>query len=210
MSFNKNIAAVIVAGGNGIRAGSATPKQWKKISGRPVLEWTISKFQDHPQITQIILVVQDSKQVDSKRLFDTNVCLAEAGITRTQSVLNGLRMVSKEISHVLIHDGVRPCVSKTLISNVIEKLKYFDSVIPALDITDSLWKFNTTKEALSKPINRDLFKTTQTPQGFNYIKILKAYNSNSEPTTDCATLAIKSGLSLGTVDGDIKNIKIII
>tara|TARA_Y100000739_G_C20560762_1_gene442956 strand:- start:1065 stop:1316 length:252 start_codon:yes stop_codon:yes gene_type:complete len=67
---------------------------------------------------------------------------------------------------------------------------------------------NKAKEALSKPINRDSFITTQTPQGFNYKKILKAYVSNSESTTDCAALAVKSGLSIGTVNGDIKNIKI--
>ena len=208
MSFNKNIAAIIVAGGNGSRAGGATPKQWKKIAGKSVLEWTISKFQNHPQITKIILVIQNSKQFDSKKGFDESICVAEAGPTRTQSVLNGLRIVSKEITHVLVHDGVRPCVSKTLISNVIAKLKFFDSVIPTLVITDSLWKMNKAKEALSKPINRDSFITTQTPQGFNYKKILKAYVSNSESTTDCAALAVKSGLSIGTVNGDIKNIKI--
>ena len=208
MSLNKNIAAIIVAGGNGSRAGSATPKQWEKICGKPVIEWTISKFQDHPQINQIILVVQDSKKFDSKKMFSSTICVTAAGLTRTQSVLNGLRIVSEGISHVLIHDGVRPCVNKTLISNVIEKLKFFDSVIPTLDITDSLWKLTSTNETLSKPIDRNLFKTTQTPQGFNYSKILKAYNSNSESTTDCAALAIKSGLSLGTVEGDIKNIKI--
>jgi len=208
MVSNQNIAAIIVAGGDGRRAGGSVPKQWKKISGKPVLEWTVSKFLNHPKITQVIIVIKNSKTFDSRKAFNAKVCVAEAGLNRTQSVFNGLRIVSKEISHVLIHDGVRPCVSKTLISNVIEKLGFFESVIPTLNITDSLWKFNSAKETLSSPTNRNLFKTTQTPQGFDYIKIFEAYNANSESTTDCAALAIKSGLSLTTVDGEIENIKI--
>ena len=123
-------------------------------------------------------------------------------------MLNGLLAVSKDTSYVLIHDAVRPCVSKTLISRIISKLEFSDAVIPLMKIADSLWRITSEKENFEKPCIRENFRTTQTPQGFNYKKILDAHKKNETSTTDDTALAIKSNMIITTVEGESKNIKI--
>ena len=208
MEIKKKIAVVIVAGGSGDRVGGKVNKQWKIISGKPVLEWTISKFKNHPRISQIILVLKNADQFKDYKKTTEMLKIVPSGTTRTKSVLNGLLAVSKDTSYVLIHDAVRPCVSKTLISRVISELEFSDAVIPVMKITDSLWRITPKKENFEEPHIRENFRTTQTPQGFNYKKILDAHKKNETSTTDDTALAIKSNMSITTVEGETKNIKI--
>ena len=208
MEIGKKIAAVIVAGGTGDRVGGKVNKQWKIILGKPVLEWTISKFKNHPKISQIILVLKNADQFKYYKKTTGMLKIVPSGTTRTKSVLNGLLAVSNDISYVLIHDAVRPCVSKTLISRVIDELEFADAVIPVMKITDSLWRITSEKENFEEPYIRENFRTTQTPQGFNYKKILDAHKKNETSTTDDTALAIKSNMSITTVEGELKNIKI--
>ncbi|MDE2648860.1 MAG: 2-C-methyl-D-erythritol 4-phosphate cytidylyltransferase, partial [Paracoccaceae bacterium] len=95
-----------------------------------------------------------------------------------------------------------------LISSTIESLAVFDCVIPILPVTDALWEINQNKINLVKSLDRDLFKTTQTPQGFNREKILKAYQNNYITAADDAAIALKSGMKISTIDGEASNIKI--
>ena len=208
MEIKKKIAVVIVAGGTGDRVGGKVNKQWKVISGKPVLEWTISKFKNHPKISQIILVLKNADQFKDYKKTTEMLKIVPSGTTRTKSVLNGLLAVSKDTSYVLIHDAVRPCVSKTLISRVISELEFSDAVIPVMKITDSLWGITHKKENFEEPYIRENFRTTQTPQGFNYKKILDAHKKNETSASDDTALAIKSNMSITTVEGELKNIKI--
>ena len=209
MAINKKkIAVVIVAGGTGDRVGGKVSKQWKIISGKPVLEWTISKFKNHPRISQIILVLKNADQFKDYKKTTEMLKIVPSGTTRTKSVLNGLLAVSKDTSYVLVHDAVRPCVSKALISRVISELEFSDAVIPVMKITDSLWRITPKKENFEEPSVRENFRTTQTPQGFNYKKILDAHKKNETSATDDTALAIKSNMSITTVEGELKNIKI--
>ena len=208
MGINKKIAVVIVAGGTGDRVGGNVNKQWKIILGKPVLEWTISRFKNHPKIDQIILVLKNADQFKDYMKTTEILKIVPSGTTRTNSVLNGLLAVSKDTSYVLIHDAVRPCVSETLISRIISKLEFSDAVIPVTKITDSLWRITSEKENFDEPCIRENFRTTQTPQGFNYKKILDAHKKNETSATDDTALAIKSNMSITTVEGDLTNIKI--
>mgnify|MGYP003330778552 CR=1 FL=1 len=208
MEINKKIAVVIVAGGTGDRVGGKVNKQWKIISGKPVLDWTISKFKNHPKISQIILVLKNADQFKDYKKTTEMLKIVPSGTTRTKSVLNGLLAVSNDTSYVLIHDAVRPCVSKTLISRIISELEFSDAVIPVMKITDSLWRITPEKENFEEPQLRENFRITQTPQGFNYKKILDAHKKNETSTTDDTALAIKSNMSITTVEGESKNIKI--
>ena len=208
MEIKKKIAVVIAAGGTGDRVGGRVKKQWKIILGKPVLEWTISKFKNHPRISQIILVLKNADQFKDYKKTTEMLKIVPSGTTRTKSVLNGLLAVSKDTSYVLIHDAVRPCVSKTLISRVISELEFSDAVIPVMKITDSLWRITPEEENIEEPYIRENFRTTQTPQGFNYKKILDAHKKNETSASDDTALAIKSNMSITTVEGELKNIKI--
>ena len=198
-------SVIIVAAGRGQRAGGIKPKQWQTILGKRVVDWTISKFFDHPLINEVILVTDSIEETKS---FPNEIIIVKGGFERSQSVLNGLLMVSDSISNVLIHDAARPCVTSKLISSIIEGLTVFDCVIPILPVTDALWGIDRNKMNLVKSLDRDLFKTTQTPQGFNREKILKAYQNNYITAADDAAIALKSGMKISTIDGEASNIKI--
>ena len=198
-------SVIIVAAGRGQRAGGVKPKQWQTILGKRVVDWTVSKFFDHPLINEIILVTDSIEEAKS---FPNEVIIVKGGYERSQSVLNGLLMVSDNISNVLIHDAARPCVTSELISSIIKGLAVFDCVIPILPITDALWGINRNKINLVKSLDRDLFKTTQTPQGFNREKILKAYQNNYITAADDAAIALKAGMKINTIGGESSNIKI--
>jgi len=198
-------SVIIVAAGRGQRAGGVKPKQWQTILGKRVVDWTISKFFDHPLINEVILVTDNIEETKS---FPNEIIIVKGGYERSQSVLNGLLMVSDSISNVLIHDAARPCVTSKLISSIIEGLTVFDCVIPILPVTDALWGIDRNKMNLVKSLDRDLFKTTQTPQGFNREKILKAYQNNYITAADDAAIALKSGMKISTIDGEASNIKI--
>jgi 2-C-methyl-D-erythritol 4-phosphate cytidylyltransferase/2-C-methyl-D-erythritol 2,4-cyclodiphosphate synthase len=198
-------SVIIVAAGRGQRAGGVKPKQWQTILGKRVVDWTVSKFFDHPLINEIILVTDSIEEAKS---FPNEVIIVKGGYERSQSVLNGLLMVSDNISNVLIHDAARPCVTSELISSIIKGLAVFDCVIPTLPITDALWEIDRNKINLVKSLDRNLFKTTQTPQGFNREKILKAYQNNYITAADDAAIALKAGMKINTIGGESSNIKI--
>ena len=198
-------SVIIVAAGRGRRAGGIKPKQWQTILGKRVVDWTVSKFFDHPLINEIILVTDNIEEAKS---FPNEIIIVKGGYERSQSVLNGLLMVSDNISNVLIHDAARPCVTSKLISSIIEGLAVFDCVIPILPVTDALWEIDRNKINLVKSLDRNLFKTTQTPQGFNREKILKAYQNNYITAADDAAIALKAGMKINTIGGESSNIKI--
>jgi 2-C-methyl-D-erythritol 4-phosphate cytidylyltransferase len=203
MKKNGKNAVIIVAAGLGLRAGGDQPKQWQKILGKTLTDWTLSKFITHPRIHTIILVVDDKKQVSHLR---DNVVLELGGSDRSTSVRNGLSAVPKDITKVLIHDVARPCVSHELINSIINGLDEHDAVIPILNLSDALWEVKDN--LLLKPCNREDFVLAQTPQGFDMEKISKAYALNTNTQYDDAAVAVNAGLSVVFIEGDRTNIKL--
>ena len=102
-------SAIIVAGGSGFRFGGSIPKQFNEIDGQEILSFSVHTFSTHPQIQEIIIVCHP----DWKKHVITNYpeCIVvEGGQRRQDSSLAGVRAVSSESEHVLIHDTVRPLV----------------------------------------------------------------------------------------------------
>jgi len=166
----KRNSVIIVAAGLGQRAGGIKPKQWQKILGKRIVDWTISKFLDHPLINEIVLVTNN---IDETKNLPNEVIIAKGGFERSESVLNGLLMVSDNISSVLIHDAVRPCVTSKLISSIIDGLEIFDCVIPVLPITDALWEIDKSKINLVKSLDRGTFIQLKHHKGLIEKKFLK-------------------------------------
>ena len=162
-------SVIIVAAGRGQRAGGVKPKQWQTILGKRSLNGHFKVF-DHPLINEIILVTDSIEEAKS---FPNEVIIVKGGYERSQSVLNGLLMVSDNISNVLIHDAARPCVTSKLISSIIEGLAVFDCVIPILPVTDALWEIDRNKINLVKSLDRNLFKTTQKRLEKKFLKLTK-------------------------------------
>lgn len=205
------VASIIVAGGSGSRAGLFPPKQYQKIATESVLERTVNKFVSHPLIKICVIVISREHQNYFQEKVAPNITgefqLTYGGNSRTESVYCGLQHLQNTgITHVLIHDGARPFVSETLISDLISALKSHDGIVPVLSISDAVWKFSG--KYLVKPISREELCLAQTPQGFDYSRILQAYESRVGNTADCAEIAISDNLKVVHINGDKENFKI--
>jgi len=209
MEIEQKVFAIIVASGKGLRFGQR--KQYVYLKGKQVLEYSVETFNSHPLIDEIILILDSPVQGEPfKDKYDKVKEIVKGGERRTDSVYSGLRKINcNEEDLILIHDGVRPLVSRDLITRVIEKAKEKNAAIPVIAIEDTV-KF-CEEDRVIKTLERDKIFRVQTPQAFTW-KILKeafdkAY-SEGYAGTDEAYLVEKLGLKVYTVEGDIRNIKI--
>ena len=198
------IAAIIVAAGRGIRAGSTLPKQWHPLLGRRVIDWTLDAFQHHPNIDKICVVLHPD-DIETADLRD--VLIAEGGSTRDASVKNGLDALAHDApDHVLIHDAARATINDTVISDVIRALATHDASAPALPVTDAL--LTGENGLVTGTHDRTGLFRAQTPQGFVFDKILYAHQANSEPAADDVEIARRAGMDVAITQGCESNLKV--
>lgn len=212
-----NTTAIITAGGKGIRLNKKVPKQFLEICGKPLLYYTIEKFQQCPAVDEIILVTPDGVLNESAELFINKESfpkirkIVAGGKERYQSVYNGLCAANSSTEIIVIHDGVRPFISPVIIEQAITLCLKHDAVIVAMPVKD------TIKEAkngvVSKTLQRNKLWATQTPQVFKYNLLFEAYKKNigkKHPIeiTDDAMLVEKSGHPVKILQGAYSNIKV--
>jgi 2-C-methyl-D-erythritol 4-phosphate cytidylyltransferase/2-C-methyl-D-erythritol 2,4-cyclodiphosphate synthase len=207
----KSIAALIVAGGSGVRAGPELPKQYRLLGGRPVLRRVIDAFLSCSAISFVQMVVASDHAKDFAAV-SAGLELpppAIGGKTRQESVRQGLDALAPNSPDlVLIHDGARPLVSTALILRVVQALEGgADAVIPVLPVSDSL-KRRETSGQWSAIAREDVFRS-QTPQGFRFEAIHAAHQRLVDANaTDDIALAELAGMNVVSVPGDEANIKI--
>ena len=173
-------SAVIVAGGAGFRFGGDIPKQFFKINGQEILSFSVNTFLDHPQINEVIIVCHP----DWKKHVITNYpnCIVVEGDQRRQdSSMKGVSVVSDESEHVLIHDAVRPFVSKKIISDCLSALENSDGAAPIMNVSNSLIQLEKEKATY---VDRSQIREVQTPQCFRKELISEALSSDIEGTDD--------------------------
>lgn len=156
------IAAIIVAGGTGQRAGGGQPKQLRALLGRPMLAWSLDVFRQHVDICETVLVAPGA-QLDAFAGFGASHLVA-GGETRTGSVLAGLAaLAGSDVSHVMIHDAARPGLTAQIIDSLVDALKESDAAAPALPLVDALKRRSDGRLA---SVPREGLYRVQTPQAF--------------------------------------------
>ncbi len=210
MQFKHPIYAVIVAGGQGTRMGNAIPKQFLEIGGKSILYYTINAFLEALHEVHLVLVLPQQQisygqmvlQSFSERI---EITIVAGGSTRFQSVKNGLALVPED-AIVLVHDGVRPLISKELIFRCIHQAEEYGSAVPAIAVADSM---RVIQNEQSKPIDRNTLRIIQTPQTFKSSILVPAYQQEfKEIFTDEATVVEAYGRTIYLVEGERNNIKI--
>ena len=210
MSTPPNCIALIVAAGHGVRAGEGPPKQYRRIAGIPVLRRTIQAFANHPSVDAIQVVIT----ADHRSLYDdTTSGLAirppvEGGDTRQASVLRGLEsLAADDPRHVLIHDAARPLIAASTISAVAGALMTAEGALPVLPASDTLKRI--AGERVEATVPREGIGLAQTPQGFDFQKILRAHRAARDTNfTDDASIAEHAGLVVRAVAGSRLNFKL--
>lgn len=201
-------AALIVAAGRGARAGGERPKQYQVVGGRSVLRKTIKCFVDRTDLSSILVVIHPDDLdlfIKATEGLPKNIDYVFGDTTRTGSVHSGLKALAQSNPDlVLIHDAARPFVSTDIIDGVIRKLETYDAALPGIPVVDAL------KTVSGSPVDRDYLYRAQTPQGFYFPKILKAFDA-LEPGASFADdieVARQAGLSVGFSDGSEDNYKL--
>jgi 2-C-methyl-D-erythritol 4-phosphate cytidylyltransferase/2-C-methyl-D-erythritol 2,4-cyclodiphosphate synthase len=206
--------ALIVAAGKGERAqrgavGSAPPKQYCQLAGKPVLRWALEVFAGHQAVSGVHVVIanQDRDHYEQAVSGLTLNPPIPGGSTRQESVRLGLEALAASApDRVLIHDGARPLVSRTLITRVASALDNAEAVAPLLGVADTLRRKTATGYAVQP---RDELFRAQTPQGFHFAGILAAHRRFAhESVTDDFALAERAGMSLASVAGEETNMKV--
>ena len=205
-------AALIVAGGSGVRMGSQIPKQFLVVCQRPVLMHTITAFYHHSKAIDIVLVIQKSQQTYWQELcqkYDFTIPhqIADGGATRFQSVKNGLALVKGE-GLVAIHDAVRPCIDNSLLSQLYRQAEEKGSAVPCLPIVESVRKINS--DGKNSIIDRNQLRTIQTPQVFYSQEIKACYQTQEKDffTDDASVFESVTHKGIHLAEGSQQNIKI--
>jgi len=209
--------AIIVSAGKGKRFTGKIPKQYVLIDGKPVLYYTLSVFNSAPSIDGIILVsargrVAYCRRLVSKYRLKKVFSIVTGGPSRGRSVDNALKAVPREAKIILVHDGARPLVKKTLIARTVKEVKKNGAVITAVVPKDTIKKVGLSG-VVKKTFNRRDFVLVQTPQAFRADIITASYRKfrrELDKVTDDSSLVEKAGYRVKVIEGDYDNIKITI
>jgi len=213
--------AIIAAAGKGLRMGSKTKKQYLTLDGIPVLIRALMAMDTCDQISEMILVVpKDDRAFCKKNIidpfeFEKPIHLVEGGRQRQDSVFSGLKQVQEKKAPgketlVMIHDGVRPFVSRNIIKTCLDHAIEYGACIPVVKITDTV-KVVGPDAVIQNTLNRSSLFGAQTPQAFRLELILRAYAYAMETSfsgTDEASLVEHLGEKVKTIHGSSENIKL--
>jgi 2-C-methyl-D-erythritol 4-phosphate cytidylyltransferase len=210
------IAAVIVAGGKGLRMGQPLPKQFIDLRNTPILTRTLQVFDRCGIIDKAVVVLPgaSTEYYKASILTAANLqgewAIATGGRRRQDSVMNGLAAIEGDHGVVLIHDGVRPLVTAALIKAVALGAQKWGACIPTLPAIDTLKRVDENGKVIETPL-RNMYRMAQTPQGFR-LDIIKAAHSKAIEegltATDDASLVESIGQTVRVIEGERMNIKI--
>ena len=137
-------SAIIVAGGEGKRFSKGIPKQFHKIFDNDIIDYTISKFNDHDEIDEII-IVSHMEWISYVNDRHPKCKIVNGGQTRSLSVLEGINNISSDCKKVLIHDAARPAINNKIITDCLNALDDYDCVAPIISLKDSIVKIVNDK-----------------------------------------------------------------
>jgi 2-C-methyl-D-erythritol 4-phosphate cytidylyltransferase/2-C-methyl-D-erythritol 2,4-cyclodiphosphate synthase len=207
-------AAILVAAGRGLRAGTGGPKQYRMVGGQTVIFRAMEVFCRHPDVATVQPVVNpDDIAVFNEAVSALNHAPpANGGATRQQSVHAGLEaLASTKPDIVLIHDAARPFVTEAVISRAIDAASRTGAAVPAVPVADTIKLVGASGDVEATP-ERARLRIAQTPQAFRYDVILEAHRravrEGRDDFTDDAALAEWAGLTVATFEGDPANMKL--
>jgi 2-C-methyl-D-erythritol 4-phosphate cytidylyltransferase len=214
--------APVPVGAKGKQKKTPPSKQFTELGGTPILIHTLRKFAAVDAVSEIWIALRENEiagfrtrlELEATDVLNKKVELVVGGEHRQQSVENALNAVAAAGSDiVVVHDAVRPFVTSEIIQQVIEATQKYGAAIAGLPAVDTVKQVERTAEgALIKgTIPRAGIVMAQTPQGFRYSVIKKAFDEASADGflgTDEASLVERSGHDVAVVMGSPRNIKI--
>jgi 2-C-methyl-D-erythritol 4-phosphate cytidylyltransferase len=224
------VVVIIPAAGLGTRMAAAPStrgkkpapsKQFAELAGTPILLHTLRKFAASPQVTEIYIALRANemdgfrKRLEKEKdLTKKRLQIVEGGEHRQQSVGNAIAAISAAPEDiVLVHDAVRPFVTEEIIHEVIQAAQKYGAAIAGVPAVDTVKQVERTSEGalITATVPRERVVMAQTPQGFRYDVLKKAFDEAAADGflgTDEAALVERSGHEVAVVMGSPRNIKI--
>ena len=208
------VSVIVLAGGRGKRMGADKSKQYIELNGKPILYYTLKKFIDNKLIDKVILVIpKDEVEYCEKEVLEKyNLKVDEiafGGKERQDSVFNGLEK-AKGSKIVLIHDGARPFISESIISEGIKNAEKYKAAAPGVMPKDTIKVKDENSFSIDTP-ERSSLVAVQTPQVFDYNMIYECHKKvkeNKLEVTDDTMVAELFGNDVYLYEGEYTNIKI--
>jgi len=199
---------ILLAAGDSKRLKSSAPKPYNKVSNKTLLEHSLGAFQNFSKIKKTVIVYNKKHKNYLNKLKLKDILKIAGGKTRQESTFNALKKIKKmNCKKVLIHDAARPCPSKTLVNNLINKLKKNHAVTPIIKINDAVKRVK--KNIIFKNIQRNSLRFSQTPQGFTFRKIYEKHKENTNTLfDDDSSLFTKGEEKVLIINGSKANLKI--
>lgn len=211
--------ALIIAGGKGERMKSEIPKQFLIIDGKPVIIYTLEKFENHPDIDAIAVVCikgweQDLRDYAVQFGIKKLKHIIPGGSVGQESIKNGIMALADIYggdSVVVIHDAIRPNLSSTIISDCIKSIEEHGLSVVVIPCNEAMME---TSDGLSstRAYPRSQLRRTQTPQGARLDQLValheKAAQMGITNSIATCTLATEVGERIWFVEGSFKNVKI--
>jgi 2-C-methyl-D-erythritol 4-phosphate cytidylyltransferase len=218
------VIVIIPAAGLGTRMAPrgkkvAASKQFFEINGAPILIHTLRVFARNQLVSQIVVALRKTEMEQFRRQLEreklaAKVEMVEGGEHRQQSVANALALLKAAADDVvLVHDAVRPFVDDEIIASVVREVEKHGAAIAGLPAVDTIKQVERAAEGalITSTIPRERVVQAQTPQGFRYHLIQRAFASAADDGftgTDEASLVERLGESVWVVMGSPRNIKI--
>lgn len=208
---------IIPSGGVGNRVGAEIPKQYLEINGRSILHWTLSKFEAIEGIEQLLIPSDKSYEEEIinsiPKSFEGKYKLTPHGETRFGSIYNSIEHISEDTDYILVHDAVRPYITKELINKLIDSATKYKAVVPYNCPTDTIKKINIEEpeEFVEETLDREVLAAVQTPQVFDKDIFISSYNyakKNQFKGTDDSSILEYSNIFPKLIFGDVQNTKI--
>ena len=218
--MNMNVA-LIIAGGVGSRMHQEIPKQFINVYDKPVLVYTMEAFQRHPMIDVIEVVCLDgwhdilwayAKQYGITKLK----WVVSGGKTGQESIRNGVYFLEDKCSPediVIVHDGIRPLVDDTVLSDVIIKCEHYGNAVTAMPYNEQIFVADDEISTV-KYIPRETLRRVSTPQAYQYGLLDEKYHEAFEKeigiygSSYTNTMMVELGVRLYFAAGSDKNIKL--
>ena len=213
--------ALITAGGIGSRLSSVgRPKQFANVLGKPIIIYTLEQFNMHPDVDVIAVIClegwdEELNTLAARHGINKLKHIIPGGASNQESIRNGIMELSKHYSDdafVLVHDAVRPMVTKEIISDCLEVAHEKGNAIASLSSMEPLLKLNADEESSSEYYSRSGLVRAQAPQCFRLDTLLQAHRQAQQKgitdTTCCATLMQRLGEQLYISKSSTRNIKI--
>lgn len=222
MTANSKFYGLIPAGGVGSRFGGPVPKQYAKLGGKTLLQWSTEALLAEPRVETVFVVVSEDDDIAST-LFEGNgrvQVLAKGGHIRAKTVLNGLNhllsnMLVSETDWVLVHDAARPGLQSADLSRLIDEAStHIVGGLLALPVPDTLKKAEKSEEGeiiVKATVPREGVWAAQTPQMFRAQALslaLAECEYKQAIVTDEASAIEIMGMSPQIVRGSLSNLKV--